>query len=108
YGTASKTSTATEEVAAGTLTPAPTPTISGTAQEGATLTAVTGTWGPAPVSLSYQWRADGAAISGATASTFTPTAAQVGKAITVVVTGSKDGYATVSRTSAATSPVVAA
>ena len=35
--------------------------------------------------LSYQWKADGTNISGATSSTYTLTQAEVGKAITVAV-----------------------
>lgn len=90
------------------LTSTPIPIISGTAATGATLTAVPGTWQPAPVSLMYQWKANGAAISGATASTFIPTNTQIGTAISVTVTGSKSGYLTVSKTSAATARVPSA
>lgn len=86
-------------VASGTLT-APTPTISGTAKVGQKLTAVTGTWGPAPVSLRYQWLRDGSAIAGATKSTYTLTAADGGDRVSVRVTGTKTGYTTASRTSA--------
>ena len=50
------------------LSPAPTPKITGTAKVGYTLKATPGTWGPAPVALKYQWKVNGAAISGATAS----------------------------------------
>lgn len=85
---------------AGLLT-ASTPIISGTRTVGATLTASAGTWSPAPVTLTYQWRRDGAAISGATASTFVTTAADNGKSLTVTVTGTKARHTTQSRTSAA-------
>lgn len=44
-------------------------------------------------SISYQWEADGVAISGATMNTFTIAAAQVGKIITVVATYT-DGFGT--------------
>ena len=77
------------------------PTITGTAAVGRILTANTGTWGPAPVTLAYQWFGNGIAIIGATTSTHTLQAGDAGKAITVRVTGSKTGYADVSRTSAA-------
>jgi hypothetical protein len=81
------------------------PTITGTPQVGSTLTAGTGTWGPAPVTFTYQWLSDGAPINGATASSYTLVAADEGKSVSVTVTGSKDGYENVSRTS---EPVVAA
>jgi hypothetical protein len=66
-----------------------TPTITGTPKVDSTLTAHTGTWSPEPT-FAFQWNADGVAISGATSSTFVPTGAEVGKAITVTVTGTKE------------------
>ncbi|NQX12284.1 hypothetical protein HQQ80_11655 [Microbacteriaceae bacterium VKM Ac-2855] len=99
YSPATKTSATTAAVAKGTLT-APTPTISGTAKVGQTLTAAPGTWGPAPVTLSYQWKRGGIAISGATASTYKLVATDAGKVVTVTVTGEKVGYTTIAKTSA--------
>lgn len=84
------------------------PTISGSAVVGETLTAQPGTWGPNPVELSYQWSADGAAISSATATTLALTEAERGKKITVTVTGTRPGYTTATATSAAVGPVSAA
>ncbi|NQX05338.1 family 16 glycosylhydrolase [Rathayibacter sp. VKM Ac-2856] len=101
----SRTAPPTAVVAKGTLT-APTPTITGTAKVGSTLTAKTGTWGPAPVALKYQWRAGGTAIAGATAATYVPTTSVVGARITVSVTGTKTGWTTAVRTSGATAAVV--
>ena len=106
YTTAAKTSTPTAAIAAGSLGPAPVPTITGMAKVGYTLTAVPGTWGPAPVTLKYQWKANGVVIIGATAATYKPAAAQAGKALTVTVTGTKTGYTTAAKTSAATAAVV--
>jgi hypothetical protein len=106
YASTAKTSAATTAVAAGTLT-APTPTISGTKAVGNTLTIVPGTWGPAPVTLAYQWYRSGVAISGATATTYALTASDLGKAMTVKVTGSKVSYASTAKTSAATTAVAA-
>ncbi|PPG15572.1 hypothetical protein C5D36_09000 [Rathayibacter sp. AY1C6] len=100
-----KTSAKTSAVVAGTLSAA-TPTITGTAKVGSTLTAKPGTWGPSPVALTYQWKANGTAISGATSATYKPTSATVGKKITVTVTGKKADYTTATRTSAATAAVV--
>ena len=108
YPTRAKTSAATATVIAGTLSPTPTPTISGTAKVGYTLTAHPGTWGPPPVTTHYQWRANGAAISGATAFTYRIAASFVWKSITVTVTGSKTGYTTIGRTSGATVSVASA
>ncbi len=99
YTTTSQTSTA-QTVAAGTLGAA-TPTVTGTAKVGQKLTAKPGTWTPAPVALSYQWLRDGKTIKNATKSTYTLVAADRGTKITVRVTGSKSGYTTVKKTSAA-------
>ena len=105
YAATSRTSSAVivqagQPTTPGTLT-APTPTISGSAKVGNTLTVATGTWQPAPVALTYQWLRDGVAISGATASSYTLVAADSGKSISVQVTGSKVGYTTVSKVSSA-------
>lgn len=103
YVTASRTSAATTAVQ-GVLT-APTPTISGTTAVGSKLTLSTGTWGPAPVALNYRWYRSGVAISGATATTYTLTASDRGKTITVHVAGRKTGYVSTSRSSAATAAI---
>ena len=101
FTTAAKTSAATAAVAVGTLT-GPTPTVSGTAKVGSVVTATPGTWGPAPVTLTYQWYRGSTAITGATASTYTLVAADKGSAIKVRVTGSKTAYTSLARYSAAT------
>lgn len=82
-----------------------TPTISGTATVGQTLTAAPGVWTPASVGFAYQWMRNGVAISGATAPTFALTAADLGAVISVSVTGSSAGYAPVTLTSDPTSTV---
>lgn len=87
----------------GTLT-APTPTIAGTPAVGNTLGANPGTW-TAGTTLKYQWYRSGAAISGATGRSYTLAALDAGNTIKVRVTGTKTGYTTVSRYSAATAPV---
>jgi hypothetical protein len=84
------------------FTTTPTPTISGTAREGRTLTAWRGSWAPAPSSVTYRWSRNGVAISGATASTYVLTAADQGQKITVTVTAKRAGYRTVAVTSAPT------
>ncbi|WP_425956344.1 hypothetical protein [Xylanimonas sp. McL0601] len=103
YTSTARTSSETAPVVAGTITPT-VPTISGTAQVGKTLTVVPGTWSPA-ATFTYQWYRSGAAISGATKSTYALAAADLGKAITVKITGASAGYTTVAKTSAATAAV---
>ncbi|MDR1431204.1 MAG: hypothetical protein LBI99_03695 [Propionibacteriaceae bacterium] len=104
YSTTSKTSKS-KTVAAGTLSTAPTPVISGTAAVGQTLTADPGACGPGTVTLKYQWYRSGKSISKATKATLTLAAADENKLITVKVTCSRSGYTSVSQTSAPTSAV---
>lgn len=85
---------------------APTPTISGTAAVGSTLTAAPGTW-TTGTALGYQWFRNGTAIVGATSATRVLAAADQGTSLTVRVTGTKAGYATAVRESAPTATVVA-
>ncbi len=80
------------------------PTIAGTPQVGTPLTVRPGTWQPA-ATLSYQWRANGAAIAGATAATYTPTVAQRRMKISVTVTARKSGYTTTQLTTPPTAEV---
>ncbi|MDR6505119.1 S8 family serine peptidase [Arthrobacter oryzae] len=97
----SVTSEPTAPVEAATVVPPYDPFITGLGIVGGTVTAYTGTWQPAPVTLSFQWYRAGAVIPGATASTYTPAEEDKGTILTVRVTGTKDGYITVQRTSAA-------
>ncbi len=87
------------------------PTISGNVQEGATLTASTGTWtGNTPITYSYAWqRCDSAGahcggIGGANRATYQVQKADDGKTIRVVVTA-KNAVASTSATSTQTSLV---
>lgn len=105
-GTAVATSARTAAVTVGALT-AVEPTIKGAPSLGATLTAESGGWGPAPVSFTYQWNRNGTAIAGATGSTYKVTAADAGATLTVTVTGAKPGYASATRTSAGTAVLLA-
>ncbi|QYH34758.1 cell wall-binding repeat-containing protein [Salinibacterium sp. M195] len=85
------------------------PTTTGTAKVGQTLTAQqhASSWTPSTgVAHAYQWKADGVAIAGATSATYKLTASQVGKKITVTVTGSLAGYAGAAATSAETAKVI--
>ncbi len=103
YATTSRTSVATAKVAQGTLT-APVPTMTGRLQIGWFQTAKPGAW-TSGTQFTYQWYADGVAIAGATENAYRLTVNEVGKAITVKVTGSLEGYPTVSKTSAPTDVV---
>lgn len=87
--------------AAAPFVSAPSPAVTGTGTAGSTLTAVVGTWSPKPTTLTYQWLRNGTPISGATKKTYTLVAADRGTGITVTTTGTKGGYITTSRTSAA-------
>ena len=87
------------------------PTISGMAQVGETLTAdtsgISDVDGLSSVSYSYQWLADDAAITGATATTYTLTDSEQGKTVKVRVSFTDDAGNNESLTSAATGTVEA-
>ncbi|MDR1710956.1 MAG: carboxypeptidase-like regulatory domain-containing protein [Propionibacteriaceae bacterium] len=53
-----------------------------------------GTWDPEPDSIAYEWYADDELIAGADRPIYTPKESDLGKEIYVVVTISKEGYAT--------------
>ena len=73
------------------------PAVSGSAQEGQTLSATTGTWSNSPTGYAYQWRrcdSSGAGcvdLAGATGSTYALVAADVGSTIRVRLTASNAG-----------------
>lgn len=85
------------------------PAVSGIAQVGQTLTALTGVWTGAPT-FTYQWQEDDsgwANISGATGRTYVPIVGEVGNPLRVIVTGTNsEGNA--SATSQPTVDVIAA
>ena len=97
----------------GTLTNTAPVSITGTAKVGEVLTRSAASWTPAPDSRAYQWRrcnSGGGAcadIGGATGTTYTLVAADLGQTIRVVETASKASYNDASDTSAQTSVVVA-
>ncbi|MCW2965271.1 MAG: LamG protein [Actinomycetia bacterium] len=86
------------------------PSVTGTAQQGQTLTATPGTWSAADATLGYQWqRCDAAGancvdVPGATTSTYAVTTADVGATLRVVVTG-KNRFGSAPATSAQTAVV---
>ena len=94
YVTSSATATITLPVVPGSIS------ITGTAQVGQTLTADTTSLGGGSGTISYQWKRGGTAISGATSSTYTLVAADVGYTITVTVT--RPGYSGITSSQTAT------
>jgi hypothetical protein len=81
------------------------PAITGTATVGQVLTLGNGTWaGDATITYTYAWYANNIVITGATASTYTLLAAQLGKRITGRVTATNDS-GTASSTTVPTSAV---
>ena len=83
-------------------------TISGTAAQNETLTAITTTIGDVDGlgDFTYQWKRDGSDISGETSSTYTLVQADVGKKITVTVTYTDNQETVESLTSTETSAVL--
>jgi hypothetical protein len=93
-GTASSHPSAVVTAAGAAPASSAVPGVTGTAQEGQTLTAGNGTWtGTAPITFTYQWqRCDAAggncaSIAGATGQTYKLTSADVGHTVRVSVTG---------------------
>ncbi|MEV6106880.1 FG-GAP-like repeat-containing protein [Streptomyces sp. NPDC051940] len=77
------------------------PTVKGPALVGATLTATTGSWPDGPTSFTYQWNANGTAITGATSAAYRVPASMRGKSLTVAVTAHKSGWTSATATSSA-------
>ena len=100
-GSGSGTSAATAVVAAPAPPPPPAnnaaPAVTGTTTQGQTLTTTNGSWSNSPTSFKYAWQdCDGSGanctnISGATASTYTLAASDVGHTIKAVVTATNSG-----------------
>jgi hypothetical protein len=117
-GSTSLASPLTLPVGGGAPSPAPPsntvpPAISGTPQDGQTLSATTGAWSGSPTSYGYQWqRCDSAgaacaSVPGATAATYALTSTDVGAAMRVVVTATSSA-GSASAPSAATTVVAPA
>ncbi len=84
------------------------PQISGAPQVGQTLTVTAGTWNAPSVTADYQWYNDNGAIAGATATTYVPTASDVGTTLVVLVDASAPGYQDRTNMSNVVGPIVAA
>jgi hypothetical protein len=93
----------TESVAESRL-PTPWAEIVGEPRVGQLLGYESGSW-QAGVTLAYQWLADGVPIDSATDSTFELTPSELGKKISLRITGSKPPYTPGSVTTAPTEPV---
>ena len=74
------------------LAPSSPPMVTGKGEVGQTLTATGGLW-PSGTKLTYQWLRDGAPITGATGTSYTLVSTDAMKPISVLVTGSKSGFA---------------
>jgi hypothetical protein len=113
-----ESSPATSSATSAVVPPAPSnispPTITGTAQQGKTLTEVHGSWTNNPTGYAYQWlQCDGSGnnclpIEKATAQTYVPVQADVGHALRVQETASNEGGSSTPAASSATVVVVAA
>lgn len=77
-----------------------TPTITGTARVGSTVTAASADWTPGTATKTYKWYLAGTAVSGATSSTYALPSSAAGKKLSVMVTAKQAGYTTLSKTSA--------
>ena len=93
----------------GPLPAAPTnsvlPGITGTNQQGATLTVSNGVWTGSPFSYSYQWQSNGSNV-GTNQNTYVPVSGDVGHTITCIVGGTNAGGTTYA-TSPATGTITA-
>lgn len=111
---ATKTSKLTSAVAKASFTQTLTPTISDpTPTVGDSLTASAGTWEPVPVGFTYQWyKVKGSTSTSVSSATSSPTylvkSSDAGYQLKVKVTGTKDGYNSVSKYSKVTKAVAKA
>ncbi len=86
--------------------------VTGTSAYGETLTSTIGSWSGSPTTYTYQWSISATSggtytdIAGATAASYSPTSAQIGKYLKVTVTASNNRGSATSTSSA--SPVIAA
>jgi Bacterial Ig-like domain (group 3)/Carboxypeptidase regulatory-like domain len=88
--------------AIGSISP---PVVTGTARVGETINASAGVWSPDPTSVTYQWFADGVAITGATNPTYQPVSADLGHTLTVRTRAYTPGRYPAYQASAETPPV---
>ena len=87
-----------KDVKLGKLKYSPTPKIKGIPKTGMTLTAILGSWDRGST-LSVRWYRTGSSRTQGTKSTYKLTSKDKGKKITLIVTGYKDGYEKITRSS---------
>jgi hypothetical protein len=78
----------------------PKPVLSGASSVGSTVTANVSAWRPADAHLEYAWWVNNAKIANESSASYVLRATDLGKKVTVTVTGSKSGYVTAAATSA--------
>ncbi len=88
------------------VTPAADVSIKGTPKIGAKLTLTGPAWDPSDATSKYQWLRDDAPISGAIGATYTLAPLDLGHAVSVKVTGHKDGYTDNTITSDPVTPTI--
>jgi hypothetical protein len=105
YVTAVLRTTTTSATALPLLTMPASLTITGAASVGGVLGLDGNSWGPAGVSVSYQWDVAGTAVSGATGSTFVVPTTALNRVVSVRVTGKRSGYSTAVLTRQTAAPI---
>jgi hypothetical protein len=107
FGTLTASSAGVGPIGSGVPASTAAPTITGVAKRGQALAANGGSWNPAGASYTFKWQRDTGSgwtdVSGATASGYTPVAADLTAALRVVVTAT-NGFGT---TSAPSNPTAA-
>jgi len=93
YQRAQATSVATRQVLYGAIAFRQKPSLTGSTRVGSVLTAHAGTTSPAHPALAYQWYRGSTPISGATASTYRSTDADLGSRISARITATADLWA---------------
>jgi hypothetical protein len=91
-----------------TLRPSAVPEIEGSARYRSVLSFVEPDWGPGRVDLAFQWLRDGRAIAGATGTSYRLAAQDIGRRVSVRITGSRSGFASVRQETEAVGPVLGA
>lgn len=92
YPTAKVASAPTPEILPGVISSTTPPSVAGEARVDETLTVTSGSWSPAPETVTYRWFAGDNAVSGGDQPTLTVTPAMVGKPLAVEVTARRSGY----------------